>query len=130
MSELLGLTVAEAAGRIRDGALSAAEYGQAWQEAAAGDRLNAYLWTAEGEADGNGAEGALAGVPVAVKDIFCTEGVPTTAGLADPRGLPAALHLHRGAQADAAPGRGCSARRTWTSSRWAPRTRTRPTGRC
>ena len=26
------------------------------------------------------AEGPLAGIPVAVKDIFCTEGVPTTAG--------------------------------------------------
>jgi aspartyl-tRNA(Asn)/glutamyl-tRNA(Gln) amidotransferase subunit A len=79
VSELLGLTVAEAAGRIREGALSAAEYGQAWREAAAGDRLNAYLWTAEGGDEGNGAEGALAGVPIAVKDIFCTEGVPTTA---------------------------------------------------
>ena len=80
MSEVLGLTVAEAAGRIRDGALSAAEYGQAWREAAAGDRLNAYLWTAEGGEEGNGAEGALAGVPIALKDVLATEGVPTTCG--------------------------------------------------
>ena len=56
----------------------AGEYFDAWREAAAGDELNAYLWRAE---DGAGeAEGALAGIPVAVKDIFCTEGVPTTAG--------------------------------------------------
>jgi aspartyl-tRNA(Asn)/glutamyl-tRNA(Gln) amidotransferase subunit A len=81
VSELLELTVAEAAARIRGGELSAAEYGDAWREAAAGDELNAYLWTAEDAAAPNGAgEGPLGGVPVAVKDIFCTEGVPTTAG--------------------------------------------------
>jgi aspartyl-tRNA(Asn)/glutamyl-tRNA(Gln) amidotransferase subunit A len=81
VSELLALTVAEAAARIRGGDLSAGEYGDAWRAAAAGDSLNAYLWTAEDGALQNGtADGPLAGVPVAVKDIFCTEGVPTTAG--------------------------------------------------
>ena len=45
------------------------------------------------------ADGPLAGVPLAVKDLFCTEGVPTTAGLADPRGLRAAIHGDRRAQA-------------------------------
>jgi aspartyl-tRNA(Asn)/glutamyl-tRNA(Gln) amidotransferase subunit A len=78
VSELLGLTVAEAAARIGAGEVAPQEYFDAWREAAAGDELNAYLWQAE---DGAGkAEGALAGVPVAVKDIFCTEGAPTTAG--------------------------------------------------
>jgi aspartyl-tRNA(Asn)/glutamyl-tRNA(Gln) amidotransferase subunit A len=78
VSELLGLTVAEAAARIGAGEIAPQEYFGAWREAAAGDELNAYLWRAE---DGAGeAEGALAGIPVAVKDIFCTEGVPTTAG--------------------------------------------------
>ncbi len=78
MSALLELTVAEAAARIGAGELSPGEYFDAWREAAAGDELNAFLWRAE---DGAGeAEGALAGIPVAVKDIFCTEGVPTTAG--------------------------------------------------
>jgi aspartyl-tRNA(Asn)/glutamyl-tRNA(Gln) amidotransferase subunit A len=77
MGELLELSVAEAAGRIAAGELSRAEYGEAWREVAAGDELNAYLWRAE---DGAGeGDGPLAGVPVAVKDIFCTEGVPTTA---------------------------------------------------
>jgi aspartyl-tRNA(Asn)/glutamyl-tRNA(Gln) amidotransferase subunit A len=76
--ELLELSVAEASRRIAAGDLSAGEYAEAWREAAAGDELNAYLWRAE---DPSGAaEGPLAGVPVAVKDIFCTEGVPTTAG--------------------------------------------------
>jgi aspartyl-tRNA(Asn)/glutamyl-tRNA(Gln) amidotransferase subunit A len=55
------------------------EYRDAWVEAAAGDELNAYLWRDEG-----GAAGAIAAerpsiAPIAVKDIFCTEGVPTTA---------------------------------------------------
>jgi aspartyl-tRNA(Asn)/glutamyl-tRNA(Gln) amidotransferase subunit A len=78
MRELLGLTVAEAAVRIGAGELDAGEYFDAWRGAAAGDELNAYLWRAEDGAEE--AKGELAGVPVAVKDIFCTEGVPTTAG--------------------------------------------------
>src|SRR4051812_49153911 len=77
-SELIDLTVAEAADRIRSGELSADEYFDAYREAAAADSLNAFLWTAE-EAE-EGGEGSLGGIPVAVKDIFCTEGIPTTAG--------------------------------------------------
>jgi aspartyl-tRNA(Asn)/glutamyl-tRNA(Gln) amidotransferase subunit A len=78
MGELLELSVAEAAGRIAGGELSRAEYFEAWREAAARDELNAYLWNAdENSADG---DGALAGIPVAVKDLFCTEGIETTAG--------------------------------------------------
>ncbi len=78
--EMLELTVAEAARRIAAGELGADEYRRAWQEAAASDELNAYLWTAEDGAGSHRAAGSLAGIPVAVKDIFCTEGVPTTAG--------------------------------------------------
>jgi aspartyl-tRNA(Asn)/glutamyl-tRNA(Gln) amidotransferase subunit A len=80
MADLLDLTVAQAAARIAAGELSSQEYFQAWRSAAAADDLNAYLWQVE---DGNGYEvqdGALKGIPVAVKDIFCTEGSPTTAG--------------------------------------------------
>jgi aspartyl-tRNA(Asn)/glutamyl-tRNA(Gln) amidotransferase subunit A len=80
LSELLELTVAEALGRIRAGELSGEEYFGAWAEAAGGDELNAYLWRAEpASGDANGS-GELAGVPIAVKDIFCTEGIQTTAG--------------------------------------------------
>ncbi|HEX3293957.1 MAG TPA: Asp-tRNA(Asn)/Glu-tRNA(Gln) amidotransferase subunit GatA [Solirubrobacterales bacterium] len=89
--ELIDLTVAEAAERIRSGDLAAEEYFDAYREAAAGDSLNALLWRAEdgGQADLEGTrasqdevdpERPLAGIPVAVKDIFCTEGIPTTAG--------------------------------------------------
>jgi aspartyl-tRNA(Asn)/glutamyl-tRNA(Gln) amidotransferase subunit A len=82
-AEMLELTVAEAARRIAAGQLSAEEYAAAWRQAAAGDELNAYLWRDGGaSADGDGPEpsGPLAGIPVAVKDIFCTEGIETTAG--------------------------------------------------
>ena len=75
--ELLELTVAEAARRIAAGEIGRAEYFEAWREAAAGDELNAYLWRAK---EGGGeVDGPLAGIPVAVKDIFCTEGIETTA---------------------------------------------------
>jgi aspartyl-tRNA(Asn)/glutamyl-tRNA(Gln) amidotransferase subunit A len=78
MGELLELSVAEAARRIAAGELSRSEYFEAWREAAGGDELNAYLWRAEnGTADGNG---PLGGIPIAIKDLFCTEGVQTTAG--------------------------------------------------
>jgi aspartyl-tRNA(Asn)/glutamyl-tRNA(Gln) amidotransferase subunit A len=80
MAELLELSVAEAAARIAAGEVSTGEYFEAWHAAALGDELNAYLWQVE---EGNGyevREGPLKGIPVAVKDIFCTEGSPTTAG--------------------------------------------------
>jgi aspartyl-tRNA(Asn)/glutamyl-tRNA(Gln) amidotransferase subunit A len=78
MGDLLESTVAQAAERIAAGEIARAEYFDAWRQAAAGDRLNGYLWRAE-ERTGEG-DGPLAGIPVAVKDLFCTEGVPTTAG--------------------------------------------------
>src|SRR4051794_26957254 len=84
MSDLTALTAAQAAGAIAKGDLDATELFEAYRAKAAADELNAYTWVAEaGSAslDGNGAAGApLAGVPLAVKDLFCTEGVPSQAG--------------------------------------------------
>src|ERR671911_172297 len=74
MSEILELGAREAGERIREGELAAQECFAAWVGAAANDDLNAYLWRA-GE-DGERATHP----PLAVKDIFCTAGVPTTAG--------------------------------------------------
>jgi aspartyl-tRNA(Asn)/glutamyl-tRNA(Gln) amidotransferase subunit A len=78
-AELLELTVADALRRIEGGELSADDYFDAYADAAAADGLNAYLWRAE---PGSRAAGGLdlRGLPVAVKDIFCTEGIDTTAG--------------------------------------------------
>jgi aspartyl-tRNA(Asn)/glutamyl-tRNA(Gln) amidotransferase subunit A len=80
MTEMLDLTVVQAHEAMAAGELSATEYAEAWTEAAAADELNAYLWRPE-----DGDRGAIAVespsiAPVAVKDIFCTAGVPTTAG--------------------------------------------------
>jgi aspartyl-tRNA(Asn)/glutamyl-tRNA(Gln) amidotransferase subunit A len=80
MAELLGLTVAEAAAKIAAGEVSAEEYFAAWRAAAAGDEINAYLWQVEDPDNYEVEDGPLSGIPVAVKDIFCTEGAPTTAG--------------------------------------------------
>jgi aspartyl-tRNA(Asn)/glutamyl-tRNA(Gln) amidotransferase subunit A len=77
--ELRELSAAKALRRIEVGELSADECFDAYAEAAAGDELNAYLWRAEpGRRPGGGEP--LRGVPVAVKDLFCTEGIETTAG--------------------------------------------------
>ena len=76
-AELLELTASEALGRIAAGDLSSDEYFDAY--ASAEDDLNAYLWRAEPGGSGGGGE-PLRGLPIAVKDIFCTQGIPTTAG--------------------------------------------------
>jgi aspartyl-tRNA(Asn)/glutamyl-tRNA(Gln) amidotransferase subunit A len=78
MADLLDLTALEAHEAMVAGDLAAAEYTAAWREAAAGDDLNAYLWRDE-EAQALAVERDCI-APIAVKDIFCTEGVPTTAG--------------------------------------------------
>ena len=78
-AELLELTAGQALGRIEAGELGSDEYFDAYAEATAGDELNAYLWRAEPGSRAAGGEG-LRGLPIAIKDIFCTEGIPTTAG--------------------------------------------------
>ncbi len=81
MTELIDLTAAQAAERIRAGEISAAEVFEAYRERAAADELNAFTWVAEAAPATNGHAGKpLGGVPVAVKDLFCTEGVPSQSG--------------------------------------------------
>ena len=75
MSELLSLTAAQQAERIRSGELSAPELFEFWRERAQGDELGCYLWVAE-EAPADAGELP----PLAVKDLFCVEGVPSAAG--------------------------------------------------
>ena len=71
-----GLTATEALERIGNGDLAAQEYASAFDGLR--DELNAFLWAREEVPAPD--DGPLAGIPVAVKDIFCTKGVPTTAG--------------------------------------------------
>jgi aspartyl-tRNA(Asn)/glutamyl-tRNA(Gln) amidotransferase subunit A len=76
---LIELSAAQAAERVRAGQISARELFDAYRERAAGEDLNAFTWVAD-EAPEKPAGGPLGGVPVAVKDLFCTEGVPSQAG--------------------------------------------------
>jgi aspartyl-tRNA(Asn)/glutamyl-tRNA(Gln) amidotransferase subunit A len=81
VSELIDLTAAQAAERIRAGELAAEELFEAYRERAATDELNAFTWVAAAAPTPNGqASTPLGGVPIAVKDLFCTEGVPSQSG--------------------------------------------------
>jgi aspartyl-tRNA(Asn)/glutamyl-tRNA(Gln) amidotransferase subunit A len=81
VSELLDLTAAAAAEAVRTGEVDAIELFETYRRRAAADRLNAFTWVADGPPDDAPApEAPLGGVPVAVKDLFCTEGVPSQAG--------------------------------------------------
>ena len=81
MSELVDLTAAAAAALVRGGELDSRELFEAYRERAAADELNAFTWVADGPPAQTGQPDApLGGVPIAVKDLFCTEGVPSQAG--------------------------------------------------
>jgi aspartyl-tRNA(Asn)/glutamyl-tRNA(Gln) amidotransferase subunit A len=81
VSTLIDLTAAEAAEAVRAGEIDAAELFDAYLARAAGDELNAFTWLADAApSPGPARDAPLAGVPLAVKDLFCTEGVPSQAG--------------------------------------------------
>lgn len=82
LNQLLAASGAETAAQIEKGEVSAGEVLDFWLDRVSNDQLNGYLWKADRESARAGigeSGGPLAGVPVAIKDIFCTEGVPTTA---------------------------------------------------
>jgi aspartyl-tRNA(Asn)/glutamyl-tRNA(Gln) amidotransferase subunit A len=84
-TDVLALSASEAAGAIAAGSLSARELFEAYRARAAsdveaaGEGLNCFTWVAARAPDAQPAA-PLGGVPVAVKDLFCTEGVPSQAG--------------------------------------------------
>jgi aspartyl-tRNA(Asn)/glutamyl-tRNA(Gln) amidotransferase subunit A len=93
MSELIKKTAAELAAAIAAGEVSAAEVTQAHLDriGAVDGEVKAFLHVAADDALAQAREvdrkraageplGALAGVPVAVKDLFATAGMPTTCG--------------------------------------------------
>jgi aspartyl-tRNA(Asn)/glutamyl-tRNA(Gln) amidotransferase subunit A len=80
VSDLLELTAAQAAERVRAGDVSAAELFELYRERARGDDLGAYLWVTDDGPPETRSDAPLGGVPLAVKDLFCVEGVPSAAG--------------------------------------------------
>jgi aspartyl-tRNA(Asn)/glutamyl-tRNA(Gln) amidotransferase subunit A len=82
-TELIGLSAARAAAQIAAGELAAEELFEAYRSRAAGHiagaGLNCFTWVAQ-EGTGEDAAAPLGGVPLAVKDLFCTEGVPSQSG--------------------------------------------------
>ncbi len=82
ITELIDLSAAQAARKIAAGELSSGELFDAYRARAAADELNCFTWVApERPAGMNGdASAPLAGIPLAVKDLFCTEGVPSQSG--------------------------------------------------
>jgi aspartyl-tRNA(Asn)/glutamyl-tRNA(Gln) amidotransferase subunit A len=90
MTELTSLTLAEARDRLRSKSLSAKELTDAHIAAVEGARaLNAYILETPEKARAmaqasdarlaKGEGGPLEGIPLGIKDLFCTEGVRTTA---------------------------------------------------
>jgi aspartyl-tRNA(Asn)/glutamyl-tRNA(Gln) amidotransferase subunit A len=80
MSGVVELSAAAAAERVRAGDLSAGELFEAYRARAAADELNAFTWVADEARGAPVPDAPLAGVPLAVKDLFCTAGVPSQSG--------------------------------------------------
>jgi aspartyl-tRNA(Asn)/glutamyl-tRNA(Gln) amidotransferase subunit A len=91
VSELTDLTMADALAGLAKGAFSARELTEAHIRAVEAARpLNAFITetperalemaAASDERWRKGEAGAMEGLPIAIKDLFCTEGVLTTAG--------------------------------------------------
>jgi len=75
MTDLLRLTAAQQAELLERGDVSPGEAFEFWRGRAAGDDLGSYLWVADAAPTDVGRL-----PPVAVKDLFCVEGVPSGAG--------------------------------------------------
>jgi aspartyl-tRNA(Asn)/glutamyl-tRNA(Gln) amidotransferase subunit A len=78
---VVALSAGEAAARVHAGELDAAELWEAYRARARTDELNAFTWVSDAvEPPPQRRDAPLAGVPLAVKDLFCTEGIPSQAG--------------------------------------------------
>jgi aspartyl-tRNA(Asn)/glutamyl-tRNA(Gln) amidotransferase subunit A len=81
MSEILKLTAAQAAERVHAGDLGRGELWRFYRDRALADDLNAFTWVCEGDdPEAIDTSGPLGGVPIGIKDLFCTQGVPSQAG--------------------------------------------------
>jgi aspartyl-tRNA(Asn)/glutamyl-tRNA(Gln) amidotransferase subunit A len=79
MTDPTALSALDASRLIEAGELDPTDLFDAYRERAATDELNAFTWVADA-APRSVSGTALGGVPLGVKDLFCTEGVPSQAG--------------------------------------------------
>jgi aspartyl-tRNA(Asn)/glutamyl-tRNA(Gln) amidotransferase subunit A len=85
MIDVIGLSASAAAKAIERGELSCGELFEAYRARAAGDHtaggdgLNCFTWVAE-QAPPDDGPAPLHGIPTAVKDLFCVEGIPSQSG--------------------------------------------------
>src|SRR5271165_6496204 len=85
-TDVLELSAVAASEAIAAGTLAAGELFELYRARALADReageagLNCFTWVSPGPSRAAGVRGPLAGVPLAVKDLFCVEGVPSQAG--------------------------------------------------
>jgi aspartyl-tRNA(Asn)/glutamyl-tRNA(Gln) amidotransferase subunit A len=81
VTDIIDLTAAQAAELVRGGDLHPSDLWQTYSDRARQDDLNAYTWVADApDPDDIDRNAPLGGVPIAIKDLFCTEGVPSQAG--------------------------------------------------
>jgi aspartyl-tRNA(Asn)/glutamyl-tRNA(Gln) amidotransferase subunit A len=78
--DIVGLSAAQAVAAIAAGEISPSELFSVYRERAAQDDLNCFTWVADGVPADPSQEASLRGVPLAVKDLFCTAGVPSQSG--------------------------------------------------
>jgi aspartyl/glutamyl-tRNA(Asn/Gln) amidotransferase C subunit len=132
MADLTRLTLEAARDGLRRKEFSARELAEAHVAAVEGARpLNAFITetpeqalrmaAAADERLARGEGGLLEGLPVAIKDLFCTKGVLTTAGSASSTASSRPTS-RRSPVSSGRPAPSASARRTSTSSPWARRT--------
>jgi aspartyl-tRNA(Asn)/glutamyl-tRNA(Gln) amidotransferase subunit A len=80
-NDIQSLTAAQAAERVRAGDLDAADLWRFYRDRALADDLNAFTWVSGEDDPGEvGTSAALGGVPIGIKDLFATKGVPSQAG--------------------------------------------------
>jgi aspartyl-tRNA(Asn)/glutamyl-tRNA(Gln) amidotransferase subunit A len=81
MIDVDALTAAQTVAAVHDGEVDQAQLFETYRTRAEHDELNAYTWVADqAPSPLPDADAPLAGVPLAVKDLFCTEGVPSQSG--------------------------------------------------
>jgi aspartyl-tRNA(Asn)/glutamyl-tRNA(Gln) amidotransferase subunit A len=82
--EIIGLSASEAAAAVIAGELDERELYDAYHrrslEHGGSDALNCLTWVAEASEYGGVSKRPLGGVPLAVKDLFCTKDVPSQSG--------------------------------------------------